>query len=78
MNDMELTLFVCRLYSRGWRADNIGTITMIQGLSDDEARIVKFMLQKMEEQDEDDDLHDQCIHGYVCGGDCANCDDFER
>lgn len=24
------------------------------------------------------DLHDQCIHGSVCGGDCTNCDDFER
>lgn len=24
------------------------------------------------------DLRDQCIHGSVCGGDCATCDDFER
>ena len=55
MNDMELILFACRLYSSGWRSDNISAITMIQGLSDDEAQNVEFMLQKMEEQDEDED-----------------------
>ena len=24
------------------------------------------------------DLHDQCIHGSLCGGNCETCDDFER
>ena len=59
--------------------------TIVLGITDHDFRdimdaAIYFLMHKYDQYVDTDsiDLHDQCIHGYVCGGDCTTCDDFER